>query len=248
MATVSYTAVSSNTVWPVWVGNASSSVTGADLWPMWAAQAASTQATYTVANIWPQWVGQILAGQSQSVGAATNVFEFWVNAAGNYEAQDDGTPDFYLNNVWKDWAEASENDRETRLAELARRQQEQSAREQEQRRIQWETAESKERARILLEAYLDDEQVENLRKNNVVVITSEKREQFRIRRGTHGNVEKLDEAGNALESYCIQPNDPTLPIEDVMLAQILHLKFAQEQFERVANKRDLRAFIRARAA
>jgi len=61
---------------------------------------------------------------------------------------------------------------------------------------------------------------------------------YRFTEGTHGNVYKLRE-GRSIERFCIAPRAPheggRLPVEDVILAQMLLLQNDEQQFRRVAN-------------
>lgn len=59
---------------------------------------------------------------------------------------------------------------------------------------------------------------------------------FRIRQGSHGNVDELDEAGNVVAHYCGYV--PDVPRSDCMLAQKLMLEHAETEaeYKRVANK------------
>ena len=57
---------------------------------------------------------------------------------------------------------------------------------------------------------------------------------YRIRRGRHKNVDRVDAAGHVLETYCIHPRI-SCPEEDTMLAQKLMLECQEETFLDVAN-------------
>lgn len=96
------------------------------------------------------------------------------------------------------------------------------------------------KAKRLLESMLAKEQREQLERDQFFeVIAKNSRRRYRIRRGTHGNVKLLDDAGKEVVSYCAQPHG--VPTEDSMLAQALQIEHDEDTFLRVANARRLTA-------
>lgn len=85
----------------------------------------------------------------------------------------------------------------------------------------------------LLMSVLNDEQKEELKTKNYFHCKSKQGNRYRIYRGTHGNVKRLNDAGKEIEALCIQPDN--VPAEDAMLAQKFHIEFNEEQFRTTAN-------------
>ncbi len=97
------------------------------------------------------------------------------------------------------------------------------------------------RARALLVGNLDEAQAKDYEKSKLFLVHSRDRKRtYRITYGTSGNVELLNPAGRVVASFCIHPHE-FLPTEDVMLAQKLMLEAAEEEFLRIANRRDVAA-------
>ncbi len=96
------------------------------------------------------------------------------------------------------------------------------------------TQAAKERAEKLLQSVLTDEQKTELRDKGYFHCRSKQGNRYRIRRGTHGNVRKLDPTGTKeIESLCIQPRD--VPEGDVLLAQRFMIENDEEAFRKTAN-------------
>lgn len=87
------------------------------------------------------------------------------------------------------------------------------------------------RARGLLISNLTREQRESYEKNGFFDVVVDGKT-YRINQGTHGNVCQVDGRGT-VERYCVQPDG--VPVEDAMLAQLLTLRFAPQEFFRNAN-------------
>ena len=68
----------------------------------------------------------------------------------------------------------------------------------------------------------------------VIPITSKSGRLYHVKRGVAGNVFRI-ENGKEVERYCIHPVE-NVPEEDVMLGQMLWLKWCEEDFLRLANK------------
>lgn len=96
--------------------------------------------------------------------------------------------------------------------------------------------EARAKARALLFAGLDRDQIESLEKHRYFDLKVAGR-CYRIHQGTHGNVRLLDDAGREVTLYCAQPNG--VPTEDAMLAQKLLIESDEAAFLRVANARTL---------
>lgn len=138
-------------------------------------------------------------------------------------------------NTWNVWTNQVYVRKETRREAAARRrrEREEAARLEAQMR---ERGKAEQRAEKLLIEHLTEEQQNTLAVFNYFDVKVGERI-YRIRRGTHGNVRLVDEAGIERVSYCIQP--PGVPAADAMLAQKLHLEANEQEFLRVANARPM---------
>lgn len=93
---------------------------------------------------------------------------------------------------------------------------------------------AKGRAEKLLLSALTDQQKEEFKSKGHFHCKSKQGNIYRIYRGTHGNVKKLDPSGRKeIESLCIQPEN--VPEADAMLAQKFHIEFNEESFRKTAN-------------
>ena len=117
-----------------------------------------------------------------------------------------------------------EQDRQWRLLDLKRRRAEKLMRR---------------RAAALLREHLTDQQRADLAAKGEFVVESGSGKLYAIKKGRAGNVYSLDERRRKVTQLCIHPDD-LVPDEDTMLAQLLWIKWNEEEFLRVANKTRLR--------
>lgn len=118
--------------------------------------------------------------------------------------------------------------REARREQFQREQRERMAAQAKQR------DEAAERARALLVGVLSEAQRQMFEAHRWIVVKGRSGRLYRVRRGSVGNVDVLDNTGNVLHRLCAHPHIWT-PDEDVMLAQLLHLQHDDDAFCRVAN-------------
>lgn len=145
--------------------------------------------------------------------------------------------------AWAKWSEWTEDQRAAKLAVIEQR-------TREERRVMWERLElaeqarlqqerrviAQDKARIILEEHLTPAQLAQFRKDKVIDIETA-RAKYRIGYGHSGNITRFDKRGRREMTYCVHPADAyEIPVEDTMLAQLLHLRFAEAELERVANK------------
>ncbi len=104
--------------------------------------------------------------------------------------------------------------------------------QEDQRRIEAEKNEAKEKAYKLLDSALDNQQREELKTKGFFHCRSKQGNLYRIYRGSHGNVKKVVN-NKEVEKYCIQPH--YVPEGDCMLAQKLHIENDEDSFIRTAN-------------
>ena len=100
--------------------------------------------------------------------------------------------------------------------------------------------EAEERAEKILTENLDEEQKKSYGEHKVVPITTAKDRKYLIKKGRAGNVYRIDEHGKEVERFCIHP-DEAVPDQDTMLAQLLWLRWMEEDFLRIANMTRLAA-------
>ena len=138
---------------------------------------------------------------------------------------------------WNIWYEESREHMEARVAneleqERWHRQQAQEAARKAEVRAKLER-EARIRAELLLMEFLDEQQKKDLIERNYFQMKTKAGNAYRIYRGAHANVYKLNEKNETIENLCAQP--PNLPAEDVMLAQMLALTNNEEGFRKHAG-------------
>jgi hypothetical protein len=175
-----------------------------DPWPAWN----ETVTTATTAAIWNVWTD--ISTTTPTVTGSTL-----------YEVR----PVHYLGQrVTPEQREAAQALAERRAAETLR--------------IEGEKKLARQKAQALLEQHLDEAQRAQLRANGFFELTAisknGERRRYRIHRGRHGNVRRLDEQGREVKRYCIHPMI-ACPDEDTMLTQKLWLENDEELFLRTAN-------------
>jgi hypothetical protein len=111
--------------------------------------------------------------------------------------------------------------------------------EREQQRLLQLAASERAEATMLL--MLNAEQRADWEAYRCFVVTAQSGRRYRINRGTMSNVELLGDAGEVVEWLCAHPelygddDDGALPVEDVMLAQMLALCGDEAGFRLIAN-------------
>lgn len=190
------------------------------IWGQWHNSATTTPVTWaSTANdvdVWPQWIATTSATTSNDY-----LWDHWnrewnrqVRAA--YVARERPAPP----PLTPEQQEARRIEGERRAAEL--------------RASQAILEAAKEKAEKLLQSALTPQQKEELKTKGHFHCKSNKGVIYRIRRGTHGNVRKLDPTGTKeVESLCIQPDN--VPAQDAMLAQKLMIENDEDTFRKIAN-------------
>lgn len=90
------------------------------------------------------------------------------------------------------------------------------------------------KARAILESFLDVGQRLDLASFQSFDVEGKSGRQYRVTWGRSGNILRF-EGGGMMTRLCCHPGDLDLPIGDVMLAQLLHIKDDDEGFCRIAN-------------
>ena len=182
----------------------------------------STGTSTSVATAWTNW------SQDTSTAASTTVWTRWATTTSATAGS---------SNVWHYWADECGGDyaacrgpteEEIEAARVA-------AEERERQR-----KEAEERAEKILAENLDEEQRRAYAERKVVPITTAGGRKYLIKRGRAGNVYRLDEGGREVEKFCIHPEE-AMPDQDVMLSQLLWLRWMEEEFLKVANATRLAA-------
>ena len=192
--------------------------TANDDWEVWngAWRIVTSSATTCNDALWRHW---------NATTTATTTTETWGVWNREYQAQ------------WIARAQYEARERHVRAETpemAAARRVEQERRQAEIRASQAILEAAKEKAEKLLQSTLDDKQKEELRTKGHFHCKSNKGVIYRIKRGTHGNVSKLDPTGTKeVESLCIQPDN--VPAQDAMLAQKLMIENDEDSFRRIAN-------------
>ena len=97
------------------------------------------------------------------------------------------------------------------------------------------TKRARRRARALLEENLSREQRKELKRKGYFHVYSSRGNVFRIAREFPFNVRLAGEAKRSRIFFCLEAEDPLVPVEDVMLAQKLMLETDEGEFLRLAN-------------
>jgi len=177
-----------------------------DPWPVWN----ETVTTSTTAAIWNVWADNTITTTTATTVPANAGTHGW--------------------RLGVDLGETPE--------QLALRQRQAAAAREDRLRVEGERALARQKAQALLEQHLDEPQREQLRDRGFFELTVHSKggeqRRYRIHRGRHGYVRRLDERGREVRRYCIHPMIQC-PDEDTMLTQKLWLENDEELFLRTAN-------------
>jgi hypothetical protein len=200
---------------PYYLTNAGQSIGGTVdytglIWTSWVSNSTTTGFTQTAANltqIWTTWVNQTTVDPRQGYGSRIGEIRMTPQAP-----------------------------RELTAEEVAARQAAIQRSAEHAAAAQREMAEARARAAALLEEHLSEEQRVTWRERKVIDLTSERNKRYRISgHSIAGNVYELNEAGKVVASLCAHPDN--VPLEDVILTQLLALSYCEDHFREVANHR-----------
>jgi len=110
-------------------------------------------------------------------------------------------------------------------------------REQQEAR-QKAAADAAKKARELLEGALDDAERKELTEKGSITLVAKSGRKYRLKFGTHGNIEELDKDEQPIARLCVQPEG--VPVGDAVLAQRLWLKHDEDGIRKAANITPLR--------
>lgn len=185
--------------------------------------------TDTTSSTWSAWADQ---GTLTSATTGTT----WTSWATS------GTSTTTTSTVWNGWTATADvyAPRRTTPERQALDEAALAASRARAQRLAQEEAEAKERADKLLREHLSAEQKAQLEKENGFEVESASGKKYLITRGRAGNVYSLDAKRRKVAKHCIHPVE-YCPDQDTMLAQLLWLKWNEEEFLRVANTTRLAA-------
>lgn len=197
--------------------------TGSTAWSYWTTTNATAVTTTAKDYTWRNW-------SDSTTGATSSTVEVWTNWNG---ASTNITR--VATEVWAGWvSDTNIVVRQQSKAELERQQKEEAERQKAR------DAAAAKAAKLLLEE-LDADQRADFEAKKSFVVTAKSGRKYRIRTGTHGNVDVLDKDGKPEARLCVQTRDEfALPTPDVMLAQKLYIEHAEEEFLKVANRTPVR--------
>jgi hypothetical protein len=200
---------------------ASATLSSADAWTVWIGNTCATTTTAT----WDPWPAWVLANRLPNVytnvtASATMTWPYWVQEHQRLNG---------LARVIRP-RPRQKTDAEVQAELLAQKRYEE---ELSAKRLAKRQADR--RAEQLLRGCLSPEQQRDLEEKGCFYVETPGGRRYRIDRGTHGNVKRLDERGSILAGYCAQPAG--IPVADSMLAQKLALEADEDGFLRVANAR-----------
>ena len=207
-------------------------------WQGWQGTATTintASSNYIVLNsAWGQWNSAIQTGANYTI--TQNIWNAWYPQQVGDEIVN--IPhDVITNQTWDTWV--AENVEESDKRQAAREAYNQVQQErlrvaalQQANRI---AAEAKAKALLFEHLTLDQQAMWNAHNLFEKEINGER---YKFIYGTHGNVSKLRD-GKTVERFCIAPIAPHdggfLPVEDVVLAQMLLLMSDEPDFRRIAN-------------
>lgn len=149
--------------------------------------------------------------------------------------------------AWRQWNNVLSTAKETRAQLEARQRREAQDQHEREERVRVERVlyeQRRDRAEKLLKFVLSQEQRGDYERNGFFFVRAPSGNRYRINKnGQHGNVYLVDDNGQELVSYCIQPREG-LPDADAHVTQKLMLETAEAEFLRIANA----TFIRQRRA
>jgi hypothetical protein len=94
---------------------------------------------------------------------------------------------------------------------------------------------ARKRAKRLLRSHLDLTQRRELKRKGHFDVLGSKGNVYRIAASYPYNVRLAGEAMRSRIFFCLEPDDPEIPLEDVLLAQKLMLESDEGEFLRLAN-------------
>lgn len=212
-----------------WIVSGSSSTTANNvIWTHWV-NSSTTSAT-TVNDPWPIWVANGTSGTVTASSTTASTIDIWGGWVRDHVRYTQG-------------AYRQQRVREASPEEV--RQAQQRAQEAQQRRLvaEGERAAARERAQLLLNESLTEEQRAELADKGHFSFRSISKDgrvrHYRIKRGYMQNIHEIEpESGRILNTICAHPQ-MRVPDEDAMLIQKLMLQDpdSHDQFLRVANIR-----------
>ncbi len=211
--------------------------TTSSTWTVWnSGSTTATSVTSSTNVIWPLWVDGTGEGATFTTTNLTGtVWLQWAGTGSNttYIRQHELTEEEILRAAERQRRYESE-----RPAREAARIEEAAKADEQWKKQREEKAAADKRAEELLLRHLDAEQRESYAAEKAFHVVSATGKRYKIRNGWSGNVDEINEAGQAFMRYCIHPKIG-VPTPDNMLAQKLMLETREDDFRRIANKTPL---------
>ena len=185
---------------------------------------ATTACWVSNVRIWSSWNQLSPYGYSVTSGTSNAlIWSHWINSSTTSTSSA----------IWPGWVHAQSRVEITAEQRAAREQADREYAAQRERE-RAATAEAKAKAEKLLQSALTDAEKTELRDRGFFTCRSRKGNLYRVYRGSHGNVKRLDPTGKKeIEKLCVQP--PAVPEGDCMLAQKLHIEHDEDGFRKTAN-------------
>lgn len=200
-----------------------------DTWRMWTTSSSTT--TVGSNTVWYTWAD---TGNTTTAGSAytTDVtWKLWTTTPAN------STGTYTYSTTWDNWIDAQEltaeqkAEQEKRNAEYAAEQERYAAQCKQQ---EAERKAADEKAEKLLKEHLNEEEKARYERAGYFLVKSHKGNLYKVKKGTHGNVIRLDPVTNEeLERLCVQPSG--VPTADANLAQKLWIEHMEDEFRKIAN-------------
>jgi hypothetical protein len=174
-------------------------------------------------TVWADWVTSASATTCTVQSSTGDVWTGWLNCTTSST-----TSTAYDWTAWNAPLQLTQAQKDAQKAERLKR--EEDAKKRAEERVA-----ARERAKRLLLESLDEEQKKQYAKDKFFYVLSEKGDRrYRIKQGSHGNVELVNPEGRVVHRYCAAPTG-RVPEEDAMLAQKLFLELNEQDFLKVAN-------------
>lgn len=216
---------------------ATSAGTNTLTWQIWNNELTSRLTSYTASatttntwtgSTWDAWNEDFTRQANEAMGNITRHLAESVITA---------TSTLTNSSTWVVWNQQLSNIRNASAEQVRAATARETARREENARIQVEHSQAKDRAERLLREHLSREQEEELKTKghfHLELHVNGQRKRYRIERGRSRNVRQVDDTGRILKTLCAHPV-AMVPDADTMLAQKLMLEGDEEGFLRIAN-------------
>ena len=190
-------------------------------WSIWSTASSGTTSGN---DTWDNWISIDSASPSTTT-ANVLVWDSWTLGPTATDSTTSQTGRYYTAPKPRELTEA---ELEAQRVRAERQRQEVLERQQA-----WALADKK--AKAILRESLNDGQRECYDRDSHFFVESEQGNKYRIRLGSYGNVDEIDEQNRIVATHCIAPR-AFIPYEDGMLIQKLMLETEEVRFRQIANR------------